>query len=67
VIPYLGPEFIRALLRQNKTAPDLTHRWQEKLVIAPRQNRRSIAGLLRKIAQHKLSFIAVAIVRQWFA
>lgn len=66
MIPYLGPELIRALLRQDEPVSKPTQRPRKTSHLGPRLNRHGTVGLLREIAQHKLISIAIAMVKHWF-
>jgi hypothetical protein len=66
MIPYLGPEFIRALLRQDEPISEIPKRPRKNSHVGPRLNHHGADGLLRENAQHKLISIAVTMVKQWF-
>ena len=66
MIPYLHPEFVRALQRQDRAASGSQQPAPETSAEEPQPNHHGAAESLREIAHYKLISIAVAAVKRWF-
>jgi hypothetical protein len=66
MLPYLGPELIRALLQQDEVPSSSLQLSPRKSSGGRRPTHSRAARLLREITQHKLMLMAVGVVKRWF-